>query len=207
MNYSSEISGPTNRIESITQAITPSDTSAAVQADLTPFDQERDIIVGHMAKDYNSGTGNAIRNKGDIDSVNMMKKYLKQAEGKNMILQNGVEKAKSDLITSKQNLSIELAKQKIVFEILGILGVTVIVYITLGSSPYVHGVALAVLIFGIVYVLNYNAYRLHALADSVGSPSLATLGNMLTPPSDSKPNFTSSWNPSSFFSAPNAPGP
>jgi hypothetical protein len=201
MNYSSEISGPTNQINNITQAIGPKDTSAIIQSNLTPFDQERDMIVGHMSNDYNNLTGLAIQNKGDIDSANMMKRYLKEAEGKNMVLQSGIETAKTDLKTSKQNLTIEHAKQKIVFEILGILGVTIVVYIVLGSSPYVHGVALGVLVLGIIYVLNYNAYRLQLLGLKLGSPTLESLGKALTPPSGT------SWYPSSFFSAPNAPGP
>jgi len=199
MNYSSEISGPTNRIESITQAIVPTDTSATIQSSLTPVDQQRDMIVGHMLNDYNNSTSRAVQNKGDVDSANMMKHYLKDAESKNMVIQTGVEKAKNDLKTSKQNLNVELAKQKIVFEILGILGVTIVVYIVLGSSPYVHGVALAVLVLGILYVLNYNAYRLKAIGLDIGSPILSSLSTVFTPPN------TSAW--PSLFSPPNAPMP
>ena len=48
MDYSAEISGPTAQINSITQAITPADSAATIQSKLTPFDSERDIVVGHI---------------------------------------------------------------------------------------------------------------------------------------------------------------
>ena len=206
MDYTTEISSPTNHIETITQAIAPRDSASSIQANLTPFDQQRDVIVGHMANDYNNLTARAVHNKEDVDSANVMKKYLKEAESKKSVIYSGIESAKGNLKTSKQNLSIELAKQKIVFELLGILSVTIVVYIVMGSSPYVHGVALFVLVFGILYVLNYNAYRLHAIGADLGSPSLSSLGNVFAP-SGSPPSSSSSWNITSLFSAPNATGP
>lgn len=206
MDYTTEISSPTNHIESITQAIAPKDSASTIQANLTPFDQQRDVIVAHMANDYNNLTGHAVHNKEDVDSANEMKKYLKEAKSKKNVLFSGIENAKGTLKISKENLGIELAKQKIAFELLGILSVTIVVYIVMGSSPYVHGVALFVLVFGILYVLNYNAYRLHAIGTDLGSPSLSSLGNVFTP-SGSAPSFSSSWNVTSLFSPPNAAGP
>ena len=208
MDYATEISGSTTQINNIMAPAVDGKTDAnAVLASLTPFEQQRESTIGHVINDYNMFTGQAITTKSQVDSVNNMKRYLKDSEGKKSSIQARVQSATKDLGTTKQKLSIELAKQKIVFELLAIFSITIVVYIVMGSSPYVHVVAVTVLILGILYVLTYNAYRLRTLGDDIGSPTLASLGNIFK----SNPiieTTDSVWNKiATFFSAPNAPTP
>lgn len=205
MDYTAETSGPTTQINNIMAPAVDGKTDAnAVIASLTPFDQQRDMIVGHVVNDYNALTNQAILIKNQVESANEIKHYLKDAEGKRTAIQAQVQTATKDLSTTKQQLSVELAKQKIIFELLAIFSITILVYIVMGSSPYVHIVAVTVLVLGILYVLNYNAYRLRTLGDDIGSPTLASLGNIFKGSSD---GTTAWWNPASFFSPPNAPTP
>ena len=204
MDYTREISGPTARINNITQTISPSDNAPILQSQLSPFDEERDIIVNHMANDYNNLTVQTVQTKAHADSANEMKRYLKDAEGKYTSIQENIHSSTKDLSLTKENLHIQMAKQKIMFELLAVLGITVLVYIFMGSSPYVHGVALLVIVVGFLYVLNYNAYRLRALGDDIGSPILSSLAKTFTP---NGPRSDSKWWDTSFFSPPNAPTP
>ena len=58
-----------------------------------------------------------------------------------------------------------MAKQKVVFDLFMVFGATIVVYLVFSSSSYVHIIALVVLIIGVVYVLQYNAYRIHLFGD------------------------------------------
>ena len=186
-------------------AVVAKDTGA-VMAQLSPFDQQRDMIVGHIANDYNGMTGEVVQTKNQADSVNDMKRYLKMAESKNKTINASIQDATKGLASSKHKLKVELAKQKIMFEILGILAVTIVVYIVMGSSQYVHGVALLVFVLGILYVLNYNAYRLHAIGSDTGAPALSSLADIFTPKGSVSSDYP--WiDFASFFSPPNAPTP
>jgi len=202
MDYTAETSGPTTQIENIMAPAVNGKTDAnAVVASLSPFEQQRDMIVGHVVNDYNALTNQAILTKNRVDSANELRHYLKDADGKKTAIQAHVQVATKDLSTVKQRLSVELAKQKIIFELFAIFSVTILVYIVMGSSEYVHIVAVTVLILGILYVLTYNAYRLRTLGNDIGSPTLASLGDMFK--GSSQP--TTLW--PSFFSPPNADGP
>lgn len=206
MDYTTEVSGPTNQINNIMAPAVVAKDTGAVMAQLSPFDQQRDMIVGHIANDYNGMTGEVVQTKNQADSVNDMKRYLKMAESKNKTINASIQDATKGLASSKHKLKVELAKQKIMFEILGILAVTIVVYIVMGSSQYVHGVALLVFVLGILYVLNYNAYRLHAIGSDTGAPALSSLADIFTPKGSVSSDYP--WiDFASFFSPPNAPTP
>ena len=113
MDYATEISGSTTQINNIMAPAVDGKTDAnAVLASLTPFEQQRESTIGHVINDYNMFTGQAITTKSQVDSVNNMKRYLKDSEGKKSSIQARVQSATKDLGTTKQKLSIELAKQK-----------------------------------------------------------------------------------------------
>jgi hypothetical protein len=65
-------------------------------------------------------------------------------------------------------------------------------------------IALGFMVFGLLYVMNFNAYRLGAIGEEIGSATLSSIGKTLTtfmPGAYGLPDIPS------FFSPPNADGP
>lgn len=208
MDYTAEFSGPTTLINNIIngpQTGTPDTTLAS----LTPLEQERDLIVGHLANDFKQLTSQAVQSKSQVDGINGLRSRIKDLDGKKTSLQGMVQNATSELSSAKQNLNIQLAKQKIAFELLSVFAVTIVIYIMFGSSSYVHMIALVVVVFGFLYILNFNAYRLGAIGEEVGSTTLTFLGKLFIPdsPNPSISSESSFPNLFSFFYPPNADGP
>ena len=160
MNYASEIEKPTGQLNSIILTAVPSANYQGILQSLTPFEEQRDQLVTHLAKDYAMETTRAVDTKDQTDLVNQAKRYLRTAEGKNTQIKTEISKEQKELETLKKDLQVEMSKQRIAFDLFIVFGITITVYLLFRSFSFVHGLAAFVLVAGIVYILNYNAYRL-----------------------------------------------
>jgi hypothetical protein len=199
MDYNAEFKGPTELIGITLDGPTP---DAAM---LTSLDAERDLIVGHLANDFSVTTSRAIQNKNQVDIANTLRRRVKDVEGKKTSLQGMIASATSDLSSAKQNLNLQLSKQKIAFEMLSVFAITIVIYILFGSSSYVHIIALVVVGLGFLYILTYNAYHLGSIGEDVGSTTLSFLGSLFS--SNDSSSYDSMPTASSLFSTANAAGP
>jgi hypothetical protein len=101
-----------------------------------------------------------------------------------------------------------MAKQKVVFDLFMVFGATIVVYLVFGSSSYVHIIALVVLIIGVVYVLQYNAYRIRLFGNDdtsvfIGGNSIQEIENKWwKAPKSLKDTGSSWWNSVSSLKAP-----
>jgi hypothetical protein len=77
-----------------------------------------------------------------------------------------------------------MSKQKIVFDLFLIFGATMSVYVLFRSSSYVHIIALVVLVIGILYVLQYNAYRIRLFGLDISAEILPSGGKGDQPSKD-----------------------
>jgi hypothetical protein len=156
----SEIEAPTQQMKSIILSAVPSQNYQGILQSLTPFEQQRDQATCTIAKRHHSQTEQAIQTKYDTDLVNQTKRYLKTAESKNTGIKTEIGKETKELEGLKKDLQKEMSKQRIVFDLFIVFGITLTVYLLFRSFSFVHGLAAFVLVAGIVYVFNYNAYRL-----------------------------------------------
>lgn len=149
-----------NQLKSIMLTAVPTANYQGTLQSLTPFEEQRDMVVDQLAKEHTMQTTEAVQTKEKTDIVNQVKRYLKTAEGKNSQIKNELTKEQKELEILKKDLQLEMSKQKIVFDLFIVFGITITVYLLFRSFSFVHGLAAFVLVGGIVYVLNYNAYRL-----------------------------------------------
>jgi len=204
MDYTAEVSGPTTQINNIVSATSTETDPVEAQSNLTPFDSQRDQIVGHLGNDFDNMTTQAVQTRTQVEEINDVRRRVKAIQGQKTSIQAGIASSTSQLSTAQKDLNIQLAKQKIAFELLSVFAVTIIIYIVLGSFSYVHMIALGFMVLGLLYVMNFNAYRLGAIGEDIGSATLTTLGKTLT---SFTPSYLSLPDPTSFFSPPNADGP
>lgn len=129
--------------------------------DLSPFEQQRDQMVDSLAGQYNSITNEMVQTKNQVDSVNATKRYLKDAQSKNRTVHSEIEHEKSQLDSLTKEMRKQLARQKVMIDLCWVLGATLVVYLLFRSFSFVHILAMIVLVGGFVYVLVYNAYRIH----------------------------------------------
>lgn len=149
-----------NQLKSIMLTAVPTANYQGTLQSLTPFEQQRDMVVDQLTKEHTMQTTEAIQTKEKTDIVNQVKRYLKTAESKNSQIKNEVSKEQKEFEVLKKDLQVEMSKQRIVFDLFIVFGVTITIYLLFRSFSFVHGLAAFVLVAGIVYVLNYNAYRL-----------------------------------------------
>ena len=204
MDYSAELSGTTTQIKNIVSATSTKTDPVEAQANLTPFDLQRDQIAVHLGNDFNNMTIQALQTQTQVEEIKDVRRRAKAIQGQKTSIQTGIATARSQLSDAQKDLNIQLAKQKIAFELLSVFAVTIIIYIVFGSFSYVHAIALGFLVLGLLYVMNFNAYRLGAIGEDIGSTTLTSIGKTLTtfmPGSYGLPDIHS------FFSPPNADSP
>ena len=160
MNYGSEIETPTQQINNIILAAVPSPNYQGTLQNIVPFDQQREQTISHLTREYDAHTQEMVQTKEQTDLVNEAGRYLKDVQGKNTTIKTKLESDKKVLDEKKKELQLQLSKQKIVFDLLLVFGATITVYLLFRSFSFVHGLALGVLVIGILYVLQYNAYRI-----------------------------------------------
>lgn len=171
MKYSSEFDTPTDQINTLIKSAVPTPNYQATLQNLTPLDAQRDQVVNHLGCDYSSKTGSMIQTKEQTDTVNHAGRMVKEAQGLNSTIKTNLEKEKKELGNAKKDLQLELSKQKIAFDLFRVLGATIVVYMVFRSFSFVHVLAAVVLVFGILYVLGYNAYSIR-LSGSDNSSAL-----------------------------------
>jgi hypothetical protein len=159
----------TSRINNIVLASVPTVNYQGTLQSLYPLDEQRDQEVCHVAQRFNSRTKEMIQTKHETDAVNEAGHYLKNAEGKNSSLKLSIETHKKELEDAKHKLQFHMSRQKIVFDLFLVFGATITVYLLFRSFSFVHILAVIVLVIGILYVLQYNAYRIHLFGDDDSS--------------------------------------
>jgi hypothetical protein len=160
MNYASDIEKPSEQIKSIILTAVPTANYQGTLQSLTPFEEQREQVVNQLTTFHTMETNQAVQTKDQTDLVNQTKRYLRTAEGKNTQIRTEIEKERKDLDSLKKDLQREMSKQRIAFDLFIVFGITLSVYLFFRSFSFVHGLAAFVLVAGIVYILNYNAYRL-----------------------------------------------
>ena len=151
----------TRQINNIILAAVPTANYQGTIHDLSPFEQTRDQIVDNLTGQYGSVTNEMVQTKSQVDSVNATKRYLKDAQSKNRSVHSEIEHEKAELDSLTKEMRKQLARQKVMIDLCWVLGATLVVYLLFRSFSFVHILAMVVLVGGFVYVLVYNAYRIH----------------------------------------------
>ena len=159
----------TSQINNIMLAAVPSANYQGTLNDLKPLEAHRDTIVSNTGSEFNFHTHQMLQTKDQVDSVNTANRYLKQAREKNKHIESEIETKKKELDASKAELHKQLARQKVVIDMFWVFGITLVIYILFRGTSYVHIIATIVLLIGFVYVVVYNAYRVHL--SSISNPS------------------------------------
>lgn len=160
MDLATEFESSTRQINSIIMAAVPSPNYQGDLTTLNPFEKQRDQIINHLEDSYNSQTLEMVQTKEQTDIANNVRRQVNKSENEHRAVQSKVENAEINLKKSKEILQHQLAKQQIVINLFWVLGSTLLVYIFLKSSPYVHVLALIVLVVGFAYVLQNKNLRL-----------------------------------------------
>lgn len=155
-----EFGDSTNAINSIVVAAPSSPMKQNPLSSVDPLDTWRDDIVGHISADYDDITHHALSTKDQTDSANLIRNQLNATKGAHTALNDKIAKATAYAQQTKQEYRFQTEKQKAIFDLLMVFGLTIGVYVMLGSNSNVHIIALLVLLGGIMYVVLYHAYRL-----------------------------------------------
>jgi hypothetical protein len=202
MNYASEVELPTRQINNSVKAIVPSQQYEATLQAIQPYEQQREQVISGLSKNYDFHTQEIVQTMEQTEAVNETRRYLKSAQGQNSGIKNKIKDETKQLDKAKQELQLQISKQKIVFDLFMVFGATIVVYIVFSSSPYVHMIALVILIIGVVYVLQYNAYsiRLFGYDDT----SIILGGDLISKTASKSLKETGSkwWNSASSLKAP-----
>ena len=165
MNYASEIQLPTRQINNSVLSIVPSQKYEATLQGIQPYEQQREQTISGLTREYDFHTQEITQTMEQTEVVNEARRNLKSAQGQNSGIKTKIKEETKQLDKAKQELQLQMAKQKVVFDLFMVFGATIVVYLVFSSSSYVHIIALVVLIIGVVYVLQYNAYRIHLFGD------------------------------------------
>lgn len=185
MNYGSEIELPTQQINNSVKSIVPSQNYEATLQSIQPYQQQRDQTISGLSKDYDFHTQQIVHTMDETEVANQTRRDLKNAQGQNTGIKNKIQEEKKQLDKAKQELQLQISKQKIVFDLFFVFGITIFVYLIFRSFEYVHLIALVVLVIGMIYVLQYNAYSIRLFGDdhsakisiSSGGKSIQETGN------------------------------
>ena len=178
-----ELDAPTRQINNIVLAAIPTPNYQGTLNDLKPLEAQRDMIVSHLGDEYNSHTREMVQTKDQVDAVNTANRYVKTVSEKNKRIAREIENKQQELDVSNTELQKQLARQKVVIDIFWVLGITIVVYMLFRSFSFVHILAAIVLVVGIVYVVVYNAYRLH-LSSNTNPSATATVPSPIPNPSE-----------------------
>ena len=165
MNYGSEIQLPTRQINNSVLSIVPSQQYETTLQAIQPYEQQREQAISGLTKEYDFHTQEVVQTMEQTEVVNETRRHLKHAQGQNSGIKTKIQEETKQLDKAKHELQVQLSKQKIVYDLFIVFGVTIVVYLMFSSSPYVHMIALVVLTVGVVYVLQYNAYRISLFSD------------------------------------------
>ena len=160
MNYGSEIEIPTKQINSAVLSAVPNPNYQGSNQNLVPFEQQRELTISHLTKEYDAHTQDMAQTKEQTDLVNATSGKLKDIQGRNTAIKTKIQEEQKHLDEAKKELQLQMSKQKIVFDLFLVFGATITVYLLFRSFESVHMIALVVLVVGILYVFQYNAYRL-----------------------------------------------
>jgi vacuolar-type H+-ATPase subunit I/STV1 len=160
MNYGSEIELPAQQIRSAVLSAVPNPNYQGSIQSLVPFEQQREQTISHLTKEYDAHTRDMVQTKEQTDLVNESSRKLKNIQGKNTSIKTKIHEEQKHLDEAKKELQIQMSKQKIVFDLFLVFGATIVVYLLFRSFAFVHMIALVVLVVGILYVFQYNAYRI-----------------------------------------------
>jgi len=185
MNYASELELPTRQINNSVKAIVPSQTYEATLQAIQPYEQQREQTISGLSRNYDFHTQEIVQTMDQTEAVNETRRHLKSAQGQNSGIKNKIKDETKQLDKAKEELQLQMSKQKVVYDLFIVFGATIVVYIMFSSSPYVHIIALVILIIGVVYVLQYNAYSIRLFGDdytakvsiSSGGKSIQETGN------------------------------
>jgi hypothetical protein len=165
MNYASEVGVPTQQINNNVRSFVPSKNYQATLQTIQPYEQQRDQVISGLSREYDFHTQEIVQTMEQIEVVNEARRNLKNAQGQNSSIKTKVKEETKELDKAKQELQLQMSKQKVVFDLFMVFGATIVVYLLFRSFEYVHLIALAVLVVGIVYVLQYNAYSIRLFGD------------------------------------------
>jgi hypothetical protein len=165
MNYASEIQLPTRQINNSVLSIVPSNNYQATLQAIQPYEQQRDQVISGLSREYDFHTQDITHTMEQTEVVNEARRDLKNAQGQNTGIKTKISEETKQLDKAKEELKLQMAKQKVVFDLFMVFGATIVVYLLFRSFEYVHLIALAVLVIGIVYVLQYNAYSISIFGD------------------------------------------
>jgi hypothetical protein len=186
----------TRQINNIMLAAVPTANYQGTIQNLSPFEQQRDQMVDNLKSHYASVTNEMVQTKNETDTANLTKRYLKKAQEQHHSIESEIEHEKAQLDSLTKEMRKQLARQKVMIDLCWVLGATLLVYLLFSSFSFVHILAMIVLVGGIVYVVVYNAYRVHISSHSDSSK------NGPVPPSFPVP---SSWNPADWWKSLTAP--
>jgi len=159
-SYMKEFGDSTAAINNIVVAAPSAPIKQNSLASIDPLNTWRDDIVGHIADDYNTITRHALVSKDQSDSSDLIGIQLSATQSARDALQDKITKATAYAQQTKQEYRFQAEKQKAIFDLLAVFGITIGVYVVLASNPNVHIIALLVLLAGLMYVILYHAYRL-----------------------------------------------
>lgn len=165
MNYASEVGVPTQQINNNVRSFVPSKNYQATLQTIQPYEQQRDQVISGLSREYDFHTQEIVQTMEQTEVVNEARRNLKNAQGQNSSIKTKVKEETKELDKAKQELQLQMSKQKVVFDLFMVFGATIVVYLLFRSFEYVHIIALAVLVVGIVYVLQYNAYSIRLFGD------------------------------------------
>jgi len=165
MNYASEIQLPTRQINNSVLSIVPSDKYEATLQAIQPYEHQREQTISGLTREYDFHTQEITQTMDQTEVVNQTRRNLKSAQGQNSGIKTKIKEETKQLDKAKKELQLQMSKQKVVFDLFMVFGATIVVYLMFSSSSYVHVIALVVLIIGVVYVLQYNAYRIRLFGD------------------------------------------
>jgi len=155
-----EFADSTSAINNIVSAAPSAPIKQNTLASIDPLDTWRDDIMGHISADYNDITRHALVGKDQTESAALIKNQLSATQAARTELNDKISKATLYAQQTKQEYRFQVEKQKAIFDLLVVFGLTIGVYVILGSNPNVHIIALLVLLAGLMYVVLYHAYRL-----------------------------------------------
>ena len=176
-SYMKEFADSTTAINNIVAAAPSAPIKQNNLASIDPLNTWRDDIMGHIASDYNDITRHAITAKDQTESAALIKNHLSGSQGAKAELNDKISKATLYAQQTKQEYRFQVEKQKAIFDLLMVFGLTIGVYVILGSNSNVHIIALLVLLAGLMYVVLYHAYRLKSSSTSMMSVISGVLFN------------------------------
>jgi len=116
-------------------------------------DAQREIIVSHMQSEYNDKTIRMLNAKAFGDTAKTYKNMLKSTEGEVQKLSSHASELETKVHTREADLKLSESRTAILQVLAGSVAITIAIYAMLGSSEYVHAIALMCLAIGFGYAM------------------------------------------------------